>query len=203
MRVKTLTLTTASAAALTIGFASPAFALATTAGGLGAAHYQTAHRQGTLHNGVHHQVMLPRDDDDDEGDGGGDGGGEAEIGGSHHSRHTGRGLCGVGGHIGGLSQGCGEESGDDDDDEGGGGEGGSEHTSSCCAHEEHARGHAAPSRVIVHRQVQMVPSGAVRSGFGGSQEPSAALGIAGLSLLLGGAGLVPLARRRRQASARS
>jgi hypothetical protein len=48
-----------------------------------------------------------------------------------------------------------------------------------------------------------VPMGAVRSGFGGAQGMNAPLGLAGLSLLLGGAGLLPLARRRLQASARS
>jgi hypothetical protein len=45
--------------------------------------------------------------------------------------------------------------------------------------------------------------GAVHGGFGGSQGMNAPLGLAGLSLLVGGAGLLPLARRRLQASARS
>jgi hypothetical protein len=49
----------------------------------------------------------------------------------------------------------------------------------------------------------MVPTGAVRSGFGGTQGLNAPLGLAGLSLLIGGAGLLPVARRRLQASARS
>jgi hypothetical protein len=203
MRVKTLTLTTASAAALTIGLASPALALA-TAGGLGAVHYQTgfgAH-QGALHS-AHHQVVLAKgDDDDEEGDGGGDDGGDAEVGGVHRSHHAHgpRGLCGVGGHIGGLAQGCGEESGDDDDDDEGpgGGDHGSMHSSSCCA--------SAPERVTVSHPSYphyAAPSGAVRSGFGGSQGMNAPLGLAGLSLMVGGAGLLPLARRRLQASARS
>jgi hypothetical protein len=209
MRVKTLTLTTASAAALTIGLASPALGLAPAVGDLGAAHNQTllgAHHQGALHSGVHHQVMLPRDDDDDEGDGGGgDDGGEAESG---HRTHHHRGLCGVGGSIGGLAQGCGEEGGEDDD-EGGGGDHGSEETSNCCGgggghHEKHIRvTHSAPQRVVVHREVQAVPRGAVPTGFGGSQGSSAPLGLAGLSLMLGGAGLLPLARRRMRASGRA
>jgi hypothetical protein len=102
-----MTLTTASAAALTIGLASPALALATTVGGIGAVH-QTgfgAH-QSALHTGMHHIVALPKGDDDDgDDDGGGDEGGDAEIGGIHRSHHGGgRGLCGVGGHIGGLAQ---------------------------------------------------------------------------------------------------
>lgn len=207
MRVKTLTLTTASAAALTIGLASPALALASTADMLGAVHNQTgfgAHHQGVLHNGMH-QVALPKgdDDDDDEGDGGG--GDDAEIGGIHRSHHTGpRGLCGVGGHIGGLAHGCGEEAGDDDDDDEGpgGGDYGSEHTSACCAAgHEHVRvvRPAAPAPAPRH----YVPMGAVRTGFGGTQGTNVPLGVAGMSLLLGGAGLLPLARRRLQASARS
>lgn len=208
MRVKTLTLTTASAAALTIGLASPALALAPTAG-MGAVHHQTgfgALHQGALHDGLHHMVALPKgDDDDDEGDD--DGGGDAEIGGVHRARHFGgpRGLCGVGGRIGGLAQGCGEEAGDDDDDEGpGGGDFASQHSSACCEH--------APARVRVSRPVvapvapvprRRIPVGAVRSGFGGSQGLNAPLGLAGLGLLAGGAGLLPLARRRLRASARS
>jgi hypothetical protein len=48
-----------------------------------------------------------------------------------------------------------------------------------------------------------VPMGAVRGGFGGTQGMNAPLGLAGLSLLVGGAGLLPLARRRLRASARS
>ena len=206
-----MTLTTASAAALTIGLASPALALATTVGGIGAVHNQTgfgAQHQGALHDGLHHMVALPKgDDDDDDGD---DDGGDAEIGGSHHSRHFGgpRGLCGVGGHIGGLAQGCGEENGDDDDDEGAGqGDYGSEHSSACC---EHGGGHVkvsrpapAPVAMAPAPRQHMVPMGAVRSGFGGSQGMNAPLGLAGLSLLVGGAGLLPLARRRLQASARS
>jgi hypothetical protein len=205
-----MTLTTASAAALTIGLASPALALATSADVLGAVHNQTgfgAHHQGVLHNGVH-QVALPKgdDDDDDEGDDDGGGGGDAEIGGSHHSRHHSgpRGLCGVGGHIGGFAHGCGEESGDDDDDdEGGQGDHASEHSSACCQgggarHVRVERPAAAPAPVH-----HMVPMGAVRSGFGGSQGLNAPLGLAGLSLLIGGAGLLPVARRRLQASARS
>jgi hypothetical protein len=48
-----------------------------------------------------------------------------------------------------------------------------------------------------------VPMGAVRTGFGGTQGTNVPLGVAGMSLLLGGAGLLPLARRRLQASARS
>jgi hypothetical protein len=209
MRVKTLTLTTASAAALTIGLASPALALAPTAG-IGAVHNQTgfgAHHQGALHDGLHHLVALPKgDDDDDDGD---DGGGDAEIGGVHRSRHFGgpRGLCGIGGHIGGLANGCGEEAADDDDDDEGpgGGDYGSQSSRACCSG-------GAARRVTVTRQApapapaprrHMVPMGAVRTGFGGSQGMNAPLGLAGLTLLASGAGLVPLARRRLRASARS
>jgi hypothetical protein len=199
-----MTLTTASAAALTIGLASPALALATTAGELGAVH-QTGfgvHHQGVLHNGMH-QVALPKGDDDDDDEGDDDGGGDAEIGGSHRSHHRG-GLCGVGGHIGGLAHGCGEENGDDDDDDDGGNGGGdyaSEHSSACCQHERVRVSRPAPAPAAAPRHY--VPMGAVRSGFGGSQGMNAPLGLAGLSLLVGGAGLVPLARRRLQASARS
>ena len=207
MRVKTMTLTTASAAALTIGLASPALALATTAGGIGAVHNQAgfgAHHQGALHDGMHHMVALPKgDDDDDEGDDDG-GGDDAEIGGSHSSHHSGpRGLCGVGGHIGGLAQGCGEESGDDDDEDGpGNGDSASERSSACCEH-EHVRVRPAPAPPAPGAPRHYVPTGAVRSGFGGTQGMNAPLGLAGLSLLVGGAGLLPLARRRLQASARS
>jgi hypothetical protein len=207
MRVKTLTLTTASAAALTIGFASPAFALATTAGEIGAVHQQAGfgvRHQAALHSGLHHMVALPKGDDDDD-DGDDEGGGEAEIGGSHRHFSGPRGLCGVGGHIGGLAQGCGEEeNGDDDDDEGGQGDSGSEHSSSCCEHGGHVSvSRPAPAPVAPAPRRHMVPMGAVHSGFGGTQGMNAPLGLAGLSLLVGGAGLLPLARRRLQASARS
>jgi hypothetical protein len=220
MRVKTLTLTTASAAALTIGLASPALAMAPAASDLGAANHQAWLHQGAQHRGsllagAHHQVTLPRDDGDDEGDGGG-GGGEADIGSQHNVNRGPRGLCGVGGHIGGLAQGCGEESGDgggDDDDDGGGhGDHAEEESSNCCGGggggggggEKHVRiERGARERVVVHREVQAVPRGAVRAGFGGSQGSNAPLGMAGLSLMLGGAGLLPLARRRMQASGRS
>jgi len=208
MRVKTLTLTTASAAALTIGLASPALALATTAGGIGAVHNQTgfgAPHQGAIHSGLHHQVALLRGDDDDDDNGDDDGGGDAEIGGIHRSHHANgpRGLCGVGGHIGGLAQGCGEEAGDDDDDEGPGqGDFGSERSSACCGH-EHVRVSRPAVVAAPAPRAHYVPMGAVRSGFGGSQGSSVPLGLAGLSLLVGGVGLVPLARRRLQASARS
>jgi hypothetical protein len=210
MRVKTLTLTTASAAALTIGLASPAFALATAAGELGAVHQQAGfgvQHQAALHSGLHHMVALPKGDDDDgDDDGDGDGGGgSSESSGSH--RHFGgpRGLCGVGGHIGGLAQGCGEEeNGDDDDDEGGQGDHGSESSNACCEHGGHVRvSRPAPAAVAPAPRHHMVPMGAVHSGFGGTQGMNAPLGLAGLSLLVGGAGLLPLARRRLQASARS
>ncbi len=202
MRVKTLTLTTASAAALTIGLASPALALATTVGGIGAVHNQTtfgAHQQGALHDGLHHLVALPNGDDDDDDDDD-----SADIGGSHRSRHFGggRGLCGVGGHIGGLAQGCGEESGDDDDDDAPGDS--ASESRECC---EHGGGHVRVSRPVAAPPPAMphfaAPSGAVHGGFGGSRGMSLPLGLAGLSLLTGGAALVPLARRRHQASARS
>src|SRR3569833_2636802 len=122
MRVKTMTLTTASAAALTIGLASPALALATTAGGIGAVHNQAgfgAHHQGALHDGMHHMVALPKGDDaDDEGDADG-GGDDAELGGSPSSHHSGpRGLNKNNNHNSNQTQGCGEESGDDDDEDG-------------------------------------------------------------------------------------
>jgi hypothetical protein len=207
MRVKTLTLTTASAAALTIGLASPALALAPTAG-MGAVHNQTgfgAQHQGALHDGLHHLVVLPKGDDDDDDDGDDGGGGDAEVGGVHRARHFGgpRGLCGIGGHIGGFAHGCGEDDGDDDDEDGGGGGGdfGSQHVS--------AGGggggvrHVRVSRPAAAPRHYMVPRGAIRTGFGGSQGLNAPLGLAGLTLLVGGAGLVPLARRRLRASARS
>ncbi|HEY0541973.1 MAG TPA: hypothetical protein VGD53_26635 [Actinoallomurus sp.] len=57
-----------------------------------------------------------------------------------------------------------------------------------------------PAPAPVHHAV---PMGAVRSGFGGTQGLNAPLGLAGLSLLIGGAGLLPVARRRLQARARS
>jgi LPXTG-motif cell wall-anchored protein len=57
--------------------------------------------------------------------------------------------------------------------------------------------------VVVHHEVAAVPHGAVRTGFGGGQESNAPLGIAGLSLMVGGAGLLPLVRRRVRASGRS
>ena len=206
MRVKTLTLTTASAAALTIGFASPAFALATTAGEIGAVHQQAGfgvRHQAALHSGLHHMVALPKGDDDDGDDDGDDSGGGSESSGSH--RHFGgpRGLCGVGGHIGGLAQSCGEE--ENGDDEPGQGDTGSEDSSACCEHGGHVSvsrpAPAAPAAPAPRHH--MVPMGAVRSGFGGTQGMNAPLGLAGLSLLVGGAGLLPLARRRLQASARS
>jgi hypothetical protein len=205
MRVKTLTLTTASAAALTIGLASPALALGTTAGAVHKTGFGAQH-QGALHDGLHHMVALPKGDDDDDDDGDGGGGGDAEIGGFHRTHHGPRGLCGVGGRIGGLANGCGEENGDDDDDEGGPGGGGdfaSEHSTACCqggGGVAHVRVSRPAAPVVVHRYM---PSGPVRTGFGGSQGMNLPLGVAGLSLLAGGAGLVPLARRRLRASARS
>jgi hypothetical protein len=207
-----MTLTTASAAALTIGLASPALALANTAGGLGAVHNQTgfgAYHQGALHTGIHQQVALPKDgdgDDDDGDDDGGDDGGDAEIGGVHRSHHAKgpRGLCGIGGHIGGFAHGCGEEGDDDDDDDGGHGSGfaSEQHSSACCARGGHVRV-SRPAAPAPAPRRRYVPMGAVRGGFGGTQGMNAPLGLAGLSLLVGGAGLVPLARRRLRASARS
>lgn len=202
MRVKTLTLTTASAAALTIGLASPALAMASAAGNLGAAHqafetqHQTVASLGTLSR------ALPKGDDDDGDDDGG-GGGSADIGTSRHFRHHG-GLCGIGGHIGGLANGCGEEAGDDDDEGHGGGDYASEDHGGCCGHHaRHVVVHQAAPQVVHHREVTIVPRGPVRTGFGGTQGMSAPLGIAGLTLMLGGAGLTPLARRRMRASGRS
>jgi hypothetical protein len=154
-------------------------------------------------------VALPKGDDDDDDDGDGDdggGGGDAEIGGAHRTRHVSgpRGLCGVGGHIGGFAHGCGEDAGDDDDDGdgGGGGDFGSQESSACCAGGVRVSRPVRPAPAPAPRR-RMVPMGAVRGGFGGGQEMNAPLGLAGLSLLLGGAGLLPLARRRLQASARS
>ncbi|MFL6052791.1 MAG: LPXTG cell wall anchor domain-containing protein [Actinoallomurus sp.] len=57
---------------------------------------------------------------------------------------------------------------------------------------------------VVHMargQVAAVPRGGVPTGFGGSQEMSLPMGVAGLSLILGGTGL--LARRRIRTGARS
>ncbi|GAA4603687.1 hypothetical protein GCM10023195_12260 [Actinoallomurus liliacearum] len=55
--------------------------------------------------------------------------------------------------------------------------------------------HAVPG------QVSAVPRGAVPTGFGGSQGASVPIGVAGLTLILGGAGLI--ARRRIRTGARS
>jgi hypothetical protein len=203
-----MTLTTASAAALTIGLASPALAMASAAGNLGAAHYQAfeTHHQTVANTGAQFRVLPKGDDDDDDGDDdGGGGGGSADIGSHGGSRHHG-GLCGIGGHVGGLAHGCGEEGGEDDDDDGHGGDFASE-DNGCCgggAHRvKHVTVHQMAPRVIHRREVTVVPRGAVRTGFGGSQGMNAPLGVAGLSLMLGGAGLLPLARRRTRASGRS
>jgi hypothetical protein len=193
MRVELLTLTTASAAALTIGLASPA---------LGAA-FQT-----DTHAGLHHwakQVTvhpgtLVRGDDDD-GDGDGDGGGddsggdvEQHRGGFRHRHHHGIAPFAFG------DEGCdGESCGDGDH---GGGE---ESEENCCAgggqkEKEKEVEKKVKGRVVRMGQVGAVPRGGVPTGFGGSREMSLPMGVAGLSLILGGTGL--LARRRIRTGAR-
>jgi hypothetical protein len=200
MRVDTLTLTTASAAALTIGLASPALGASNTDVQAGL-HQRAQHV--AVYPGAHaltpeHGLNLVRrdgdddgDDDDDDGDGRGDDGDFDHQRFRH--RHKGiapfafgdegcdGGSCGDGEHFSG--------------EEGGG----------CCG------GGGGFGREVVKRtrtrsarmpgQVAAVPSGAVRTGFGGTQGSGVPLGVAGLTLILGGAGL--LARRRIRTGARS
>jgi hypothetical protein len=211
MRVNTLTLATASAAALTFGLASPALA-SPMFGDYQGLRTQGAHSQ--LLPGEAAQALLQRggdDDDDDCGDGDGCGDGDSSsrhrhCGSSHSCRgffhHRGP-LSGFGGGFGGGEGG------------GGGGDGvewGESGHIAGARHARHMRARAAapaprmarPGRVVVHRrQVERVPSRAVPTGFGGSQGMNLPLGIAGLSLILGGAGLLPLARRRIRTSERS
>jgi hypothetical protein len=190
MRVELLTLTTASAAALTIGLASPA---------LGAT-FQTDTQAGLHHRAQHvtvHPGSLVRDgddgdDDDDDGDGGG-GDGIAQHRGFKQHRNIQRFLPFAFGDEGGNGE---DRGGDgDEDDEGpdccGGGGGGHKEV------EKRVRGR------VVHMpaQVAAMPRGAVPTGFGGSQGISVPMGVAGLSLILGGTGL--LARRRIRTGARS
>lgn len=217
MRVDIVTLTTASAAALTIGLASPAF---------GAGAPASAPRAGVGHIAPAqvstHQLLLARDGD---GDGDGDTGGDIDqrgcggdfCGGFRH-RHCGSPACFHGFHHGLLGRGilghggpfvfggagCGIGCG-------GWGGGGGGNVSGAVANESGfeappparkpmRRRPAAPMRMP--RQVTVVPSRAVPTGFGGSQGSKVPLGLAGLSLLLGGAGLL-VARRRLRTGARS
>lgn len=199
MRVKTLTLATA---ALTFGLASPALASAT----LGE------------HQGMRTQALLQRGGGDCDG-GGGCADGDSFSGHRHcgSAGSCGR-LFGGGGPFGGFGGGFGGFGGGF----GGGGGGGGDRVSYgesgrwCCAGKR-ARVPAPrvavprrrpmlarPGRVVVHRrQVMRVPRRAVPTGFGGSQGMNLPLGIAGMSLILGGAGLLPLARRRIRTSERS
>jgi hypothetical protein len=195
MRVKTLTLATA---ALTFGLAAPALASPT----LG--EYQ----------GMRTQASLQRGGGDCDGDGG-----CADSDSFSGHRHCGSfGSCGhLFGH--GPLSGFGGGFGGGGFGGGGGGDRVAWDTSGgwCCA-AKHARVPARvappppalrrplarPGRVIVHRrQVMRVPRRAVPTGFGGSQGMNLPLGIAGMSLILGGAGLLPLARRRIRTSERS
>lgn len=193
MRVKTLTLATA---ALSFGLAAPALASSTLDS-----------------QGLRSQVLLQRGGDDC-GDGGGCG--DSDSFSSH--RHCGSGA-GCGRLFGGGPFSAGGFGGFGGGGFGGGGFGGGgggdrveygESGHFCCA-AKHARVHARvaaprmarPGVVMHRRQVVRVPVRAVPTGFGGSQGMNLPLGIAGLSLVLGGAGLLPLARRRIRASERS
>lgn len=216
MRVDIMTLTTASAAALTIGLASPAFGAGAPASALRAGIGHLAPAQAAAH-----QVGLARD-----GDGGGDGDGGrdgdvhgdldqrgGDIGGGFRHRHCGSPSCFHGFHHGLLGgpfvfggAGCGIGCGGGF---GGGFGGGGDRTA--IAEEEAGGGGVAGRRPMrrrpsvpmrVRHQVSVVPSHAVPTGFGGSQGSKVPLGLAGLSLLLGGAGLL-VARRRLRTSARS
>lgn len=194
MRVKTLTLATA---ALTFGLASPA--LASPALG--------------DHQGMRTQALPQRGGGDCDGDGGC---GDSDSFSSH--RHCGgAGSCGRlfgGGPLSSFGGGFGGFGGGGWGGGGGGGDRVEWGESGCCAAKParvharvaipHRRMLARPGRVIVHRrQVMRVPSRAVPTGFGGSQGMNLPLGIAGMSLILGGAGLLPLARRRIRTSERS
>lgn len=217
MRVDIMTLTTASAAALTIGLASPAFGAGAPVSALRAGIGHLAPAQAAAH-----QIVLARDGDGD-GDGGRDGdvrgdvdqrGGDGDISGGIRRRHCGSPGCFHGFHHGllggpfvfggaGCGIGCGGGWG------GGGWGGGGDRTA--IAEEEGEGGggggqrptHRRPSMPMhMRHQVSVVPSHAVPTGFGGSQGSKVPLGLAGLSLLLGGAGLL-VARRRLRTSARS
>lgn len=214
MRVDILTLATASAAALTIGLASPAFASPAFGD------YQGLRAQGassTLQPGETAQALLQR-----RGGGGGDGDGDSFSASRHRSCGSFSGCRGLLGHRGGIFGGgvFGGAGG-----WGGGGGGG------CCGGDrvswEESGAAGAPSRpsvpqarpraaavpppavvqrrrmIVQRRQVVRVPRRAVPTGFGGSQGSNLPLGIAGLSLILGGVGLLPLARRRTRASERA
>jgi hypothetical protein len=213
MRVETLTLTTASAAALTIGLASPALGASHT-GAHAALHHRVQHvavhtgaRQALIPEGSHKLALVRRG-----GDGGGDGDGDGDRDGDlrqhhcdgdfcggfrHRHRHCSGLHCGIGPFAFGDS-GCeGEHCGDGDRVAADESEGG------CCSEEEEKakKEHARPMPMRMRPQVRAVPSGAVRSGFGGGQGMSVPLGVAGLSLILGGTGLI--ARRRIRTGARS
>ncbi len=217
MRVDIVTLTTASAAALTIGLASPAFGAGAPASAPRAVVGHIVPAQESAH-----RLVLARDGD---GDGDGDVRGDLDqrgcggdfCGGFIH-RHCGSPACFRGFHRGlfrhGLFRhggpfvfggaGCGIGCG------GWGGGGGD--VSGVAANESGAEAAPPERRPVTHRrpaapmrarrQVAVVPSRAVPTGFGGSQGSKMPLGIAGLSLLLGGAGLL-VVRRRLRASARS
>ncbi|GAA4638602.1 hypothetical protein GCM10023196_097010 [Actinoallomurus vinaceus] len=149
--------------------------------------------------------LVRRDGDGDgDGDGGGDGDGDRDgdlrqhhcdgdfCGGFRHRHRHGHGI----GPFAFGDSGCeGEHCGDGDhvaaDDQEGG----------CCSEEQEKAKpeHARPMHM--RAQVGRVPSGAVHAGFGGGQGSNVPLGVAGLSLILGGTGL--LARRRIRTGARS
>jgi hypothetical protein len=204
MRVDILTLTTASAAALTIGLASPALAASNTDAQAGL-HQRAQHvavhpwAQSLTPESAHGLNLVRRDgdgdDDDDDDDGDGGGGGDDDHHRFRHRHHRGIAPFAFG------DEGCdGESCGGDGDHAAGEEEGGG-----CCA------GGGGAGREVVKKvrgrtvrmpgQVSAVPSGAVRTGFGGAQGSSVPLGVAGLTLILGGAGL--LARRRIRTGARS
>jgi hypothetical protein len=222
MRVNTLTLATASAAVLTIGLASPALA-SPTLGDHQGLRIQGANRQFLPDEAAQYQALLQRrgDDDGDDGDRDGDRDGRdgrddddcgddgcADGDSVSRHRHCGsfsscRGLFGGGGFGGG---GFGD---------GGGGPSGTgvEYGVSGAAAKRPQRMErervaerpemARPGRPVMRRQVARVPRRAAAAGFGGSQGTNLPLGIAGLSLILGGAGLLPLARRRIRTSGRA
>ncbi|MCO5994090.1 hypothetical protein [Actinoallomurus rhizosphaericola] len=209
MRVRNLTLTTASAAALTIGLASPALAAAVHSDASAGLHHRAQHvavypgaHQALRPAGVHAPGLVRGGDDDDDGDGrGGDGLDPCVAGGCFGgNNNNGGGIApwaafgddGDGGGGGGNGTAGGSVIGGAP----GGGGGFGQHRET--VKKIRARAMGAPGRPA---GVGMVPSGPVRTGFGGAQGSSVPLGLAGLTLLLGGTTL--LARRRIRTGVRS
>lgn len=209
MRVRNLTLTTASAAALTIGLTSPALAAAFQSDETAGLHHRAQHV--AVYPAAHqalsaHAPGLARGGDDGDGDGDGD--------------DDGLDPCVAGGCFGGGNNNGGGIApwaafGDDDgcgDDGGcGGGGNGAAGGSVIGGAPGGGYGHSRETVKKVHGRVMgmpgrpagvgMVPSGPVRTGFGGAQGSSVPAGLAGLTLMLGGTTL--LARRRIRTGARS